>query len=85
MLVLYVSFVKFDFGICIVGDFEEEKKDKIYAIANFSDVQFLNELEIKGTLIFQDIYPEYLFVYCSMAATNCSLMVFFVILQGNFC
>lgn len=49
MLVLYVSFVKFDFGICIVGDFEEEKKDKIYAIANFSDVQFLNELEIKGT------------------------------------
>ena len=50
MLVLYVSFVKFDFGICIVGDFEEEKKrTKFYAIANISDVQFLNELEIKGT------------------------------------
>ena len=50
MLVLYVSFVKFDFGICIAGDFEEEKKrTKFYAIANIFVIQFLNELEIKGT------------------------------------
>ena len=29
MLVLYVSFVKFGFGICVVGDFEEKKRDNI--------------------------------------------------------
>ncbi len=38
MLVLYVSFVKFGFGICVVGDFEEKKKGQHFMLF----VQFLN-------------------------------------------
>lgn len=46
MLVLYISFVKFDFGICIVGDFEEEKKRQNFMLLQIS---LLYSSEIKGT------------------------------------